>query len=682
MRIKSFAIFLILVSLTFLTSCDNDINDTVNESYATIANVNIDLTSEYVEAFAYDENDNFYYNDGTKFIYCINKSNKDVVQYELSFSYLQDISYGITDIAIYDNKIYYMLSMTDLVKNTYSYSLNKYDIDTKKTEELDKTPEMNNKINCKLDIIGNKLIYILANIDYIDTVVSTYDINDMFLYFGERIKILDLDSLSTYDIGIDLPISFAKYNDNQIYIYAYNETQGYYFSLYDIEKQTFGKKQINNLRKIINFEMAGTEDYIICRELENFYLEKISNDKNSYTIAYNLKFVNNKFLVKGNEIYFTNLDYNSNEFQYTSIPFNIKKLTSQAVNIIGITWLPSLGYTINSKNVEWEEMALKLMANDSDWDVCFTNSSESLRKIVENKLYYPLNDIPEINNFYDKAYPYIKDAATTDDNKIWSMIYETNFKWLAYKPEKLSELGINISTDDDFNELFNKIIQLKELAPENVMIYYQSIMQNSLREFQKSYTDIGIDKLNDFITMMFQASKKNNAAFYCNENEIINFHNSVFDKYFSTNADDNEVDEYLWTEVLAPSDERVRIHGNNFIPIPSAFSNNYLADCKLIIVNPRSENLEYTLNYIASLSEYIMENDNSYMFDDKELYTKDSQESDVFDIYKRVSKNAKIVFTIEPEIIHDPIEKLFNGEWDVNKTVNSIDNSLKTYYNE
>ena len=117
----------------------------------------------------------------------------------------------------------------------------------------------------------------------------------------------------------------------------------------------------------------------------------------------------------------------------------------------------------------------------------------------------------------------------------------------------------------------------------------------------------------------------------------------------------------------------------NAAPIPSITDNKTnLATCYFIAVNPASKNLKETLQYISSLSKYLVADYSKIMAKDRSLYPSTELVDDLYKIYE----NGEIVYTYPKEIFMDDFNKYLVGDIDIESFIKESDRRLDIYLNE
>ena len=99
------------------------------------------------------------------------------------------------------------------------------------------------------------------------------------------------------------------------------------------------------------------------------------------------------------------------------------------------------GYEIQHTELTQDKFALKVMALDKDFDLCYVNSYGSFGySMKEYGVFYPLNDIPRIQEYLDACFPYVKEAATDVDGNIWMLPIAVDIPGVVVKKDATDEV--------------------------------------------------------------------------------------------------------------------------------------------------------------------------------------------------------------------------------------------------
>jgi hypothetical protein len=231
----------------------------------------------------------------------------------------------------------------------------------------------------EIEIINNELYFIGINYDYTDKDYSLADLEDKFSYSGERIGCISLDTGTVEDIPVDLPILISNNpDDNQLVIYAYDEENGFYFSIYDTKKKSFSEKTYHDLGMMMNFDVYNTtNDFIsfnITKEVKALTAASLAADK-GFSELFPVGYVMN-IKCSGDYTYFIDLDNMKNIVRIkTSVYLQGNKKITMLNSSFYYNATPfGCGFTIDQRYLTDEELAINILSQDRNYDICSLHS--------------------------------------------------------------------------------------------------------------------------------------------------------------------------------------------------------------------------------------------------------------------------------------------------------------------
>lgn len=138
-------------------------------------------------------------------------------------------------------------------------------------------------------------------------------------------------------------------------------------------------------------------------------------------------------------------------------------------------------------------------------------------------------------------------------------------------------------------------------------------------------------------------------------------------------------DNFLFTLVLYRRIQ-TQLVGNDDLraaPLPVMDGAKGNAICVFLCVNPFSERLDETLEFISQLSKRLSENTDGFMLADKSLYIGEYAQS----LYAAYSSSA-ITFDVPSEIYRGGFERYCGGEITLDEFIEEADRKLAAYLNE
>ena len=662
---KTSLITLILITMVIITSCSNKTNDT-EDSYVPSEDdfLQYDI-EEFFFGYDIDEEGN---------LYCT-VSDPDSVETFINVfdpkGVLVDFfpASSLGQIILVDGEIY------NIIQNVSNELwLEKFDKESNSTEAICHLTDYNSIT--KADATDSGIYFIGSNSNYTDVSYSLADNEDRFRYSGERVAYIDLTTGELEEVPIDLPVSMSATLDGNLVIYAYDQEEGYYFTIYDRKNKSFSDKIYHNLGRLPNFSIYNEDNDFIYLDVEStsFTIRATSLEPNqgrkdlvpnNLTSSHNIK-------VKGDFTYYTDqFSENISRIKNSAYLRGNKKITMLSQKYMNLYVPFNCGYNIEYEGTEDEKLSLLILSQDDNYDLYSMNSSQYMSGNIRDKgSFYPLNDVAGVEEYLDTCFPYIAEAATTPKGDIWMLPIYIDIPTYLYNDEICNENGINFSLDMDVDSFIDGLTKAKE--------------DEELREM---YFNIEEDIINDFINQYLRENPTFDTKFFRELAEVCKDRlNYIEDPYFGDSVLHQELQfsdkpNLLFYLRRTNSDQMLVSYNEviNAAPIPSITDNKTnLATCYFIAVNPASKNLKETLQYISSLSKYLAGDHSKIMAKDRSLYPSTKLVDDLYKIYE----NGEIVYTYPNEIFMDDFNKYLAGDIDIESFIKESDRRLDIYLNE
>ncbi|MCM1333600.1 MAG: hypothetical protein NC084_08750 [Bacteroides sp.] len=505
-----------------------------------------------------------------------------------------------------------------------------------------------------------------------------------YFYSGEVFGSFDRERGEYLESEIAYPVAFDERN-GEVIVYAFEKETGFYF--YD--NKTKAKSYTNKLNQISDMELI--------------------NDRNDYAFA-SASVYNGTLAVSGisdesgviqidDALYFTRCGsicaeddyvcvnaledpylYDRNVFKYYTA--NVST-ADPPLNVITASYfepLFSYGSQIKSERLSEEGFALTVLSLDRGYDLVMLNSRESFASDIKEKgSFYPLNDVQGVSEYIDRCFPYIKEAATDDEGKIWMLPISLDVCTMIYHEKNCTENGITFPNDlAAFLEQMRKAAKVskyrdcsKYLIVEAMIHSYLSLNNSFDTESFRSlapllkgmYEDADFESDPSVNVLLAFSTKRSNERL------------GVSDIYYDT-----VYDKALFSTVLNVKSQCLLIGDKNLsvasLPHIRGTKNN--AFCTFLCVNPNSEHLEETLLFLERMVSHLSDQKNTFVLQDKRAYDDDPLTQGLYKIYE----DSQISFTLPTDVYSDDLEKYLTGEITLDDFIAEADRKLAAYLNE
>lgn len=504
--------------------------------------------------------------------------------------------------------------------------------------------------------------------------IEKFDEDDDYYNYGELVYKINTSDGSAEKMDIPNIVCLSKKANGIVVFYAYDSVGGYYFIEYDCEKSTFSEKKYNNNFKYI-FSFAADGDTILFSDLNN---AKVSSSGIYDGIARS-DIASNIWAKSGNDVqlsggYCYALDsMTGNVFMAPAVSAPkedapIRVYISDLFN----GDLPTCGHKLKNERASDEEFCLKILANDSDYDLCMMKTGQPFSIELRNKgAFYSLNDVPYVQEYTDALFPGLKKIAADENGDIWMLPVSAEVVYILYNDEMCSKYGIDIKsmTCEDIykagkklysDESLRESFTVKALVSANCMIeQYESLMLSKGNEI--NYDSDTFRDICRILTEYPISSDFMQAALKYTSDRYDSFIFSV---------------EAYNMDIFSDKVSNFNVAGFPLI----CEGAKQTGDCQYICVNANSDNLEGTLEYISSYCKYMLESKNTFIFSDKSRYT-DIDKPVISGLYE-VYSNADFTYRFPREVFEEDYIRFLNEEISTDDFIKEINRKVNMYLNE
>lgn len=320
-----------------------------------------------------------------------------------------------------------------------------------------------------------------------------------------------------------------------------------------------------------------------------------------------------------------------------------------------------------------ESFALSVLSLEDSYDLYLMSSRQNISENIRNKgSFYPLNEVKGVNEYIEACFPYIKEAARTEDGEIWMLPISIDIPCLLYNEELCMDKGIDLTAATEMEELvdFLRVIQEDNSLKDSHNISLYMLTENIFHQYLRSYKNFDTELFSNIASLL------KNKLNYLKGEVVLGNPSSVWEMLRTGDTDNFLIDleYYLEQQARYASTSNIRLRD-----LPNVTNKKTsVATCLFIAVNPYSKNLKSTLGYISSLCDYILKHDEAMLFHDRNRYPSVQAFSDLYDIYS----NGEIAFTYPDELYMKDYEKYLLDEIDLDTFILEANRKLHAYMNE
>lgn len=494
-----------------------------------------------------------------------------------------------------------------------------------------------------------------------------------FSYDGTVLYSFDLNNNSLEEVEIEFPVAITASPQGKLLVYAADEN-GLYFT-----EGENSSRHYSDLGKVKAIAAVNEEhDFVFCSDSILHTLNYSAPEENgAYSeIVSEVLTIQNGIKCCGGFTFYINL-YSNQKLERIRNSAYVKN--SNTIRIISPSYITEdpfgCGYSISSEQLTADEFALSVLSLDSDYDLCLLSSKDEVSANLRDKgTYYALNDIEGIEEYLNRCFPYIKEAATTKDGEIWMLPIAVNIDVIMYNESSCTDLGIDLS------------------SPLTAERFYDHIITAYNSEKSMGYDAHAYLINTDFILQLLRSSNSFDTVEFKETAELIKekYNYQLSPKCFkmTTNAINNTLTEYSFGDPNSflfsmrdySKDQLQYAGGVNMracaMPCVTA-DDRSIATCTYLCINPTSEELEAAVDYVESLIKHLNDKNTSMLFSDSNDGSSECLD-DLYDIYE----NASVEFNVSFEIFRSDFERYLRSEISLDEFITEADRKYSAYLNE
>ena len=529
-----------------------------------------------------------------------------------------------------------------------------------------------------------------------------------YINFGEKIIRVDIDSGETYELEIDHPIAIYYSSDGVMYVYTYQNKE---YQLNKLDLKTQKLTLVSDMTDVgYIFSFIYENDKMIYANFEMIIKEKDLSSGESKTLEKNafITYGGSLQYSKGNIVRLKSIfDENNNassELKNVSIsPQSGKLLISsdfQTFDYDKLSELSGITAEQTENNYLWDEMALKLMAGDSDVDI-FCIDSYMIKAIAQKGAYVPLNSSKKIIDHLDSCFDYVKDSAVNADGDIMFMPLVSGTKILFCSETNMQKFDFesdDLAYFDDFYETMQTLYEKKQDKKMygfaySLFLEMQAQYDLLYNDFDEKFVNYDTDTYKYLYELMLSGWRKNtpDSSFKYLDNQSAEKYPGLFTYEYPCYNPEIVLFKISGLYRLdnlsnAPGKTGHELDGWCLLPMPrlnEKIDKNTIS-VKYALVNPNSNNIDMSI----SLLETVASNPKECLFKWSMLKKDKSYYSDIFDINSKqfeqlynIFDNGRIV-TNNIESSRTDIDEYQSGRVTLDEAIAMYQREVEMWLNE
>lgn len=618
-----------------------------------------------VLAYAVDEEGNLYTvgNPSDKENgYCLYQYDKDQ---NLLWKYPFDASVSEVDALAVKGRTVYFAANNQVQPGKGRYkSLYALNMDTKEVTTLaeytfyDRIHQM---------ILQDERLYLLGAKDYSVSPQRPGGSNG-YSFYEDRLVYYCMEDKETYAIGIKYPIRIALADNGSLMIHAYMEKEGYQILQYDIAQ--------DSAETVAKFESYYVKDFAICHDGKDLIysynynsrglvlaaMDNLENETELCPDNWIRRIVDTKLLYKDGNVYLLNEENYIMRFALADVYRG-----SETIRYISPSYEIDepygCGYTMQRQELSEEKFVLKVLAQDSDYDLCLIDTLQSSsHNLKKNGVFYPLNDVPGVEEYLDRCFPYVKEAATKEDGTIWMLPIAVYMPGLVVQEETLLELGVDLQRNMTWTEFSSVIAAMTPEETELISLSQTVCAMLFFQQYFGKYNSIDQEVFRQNVSALQKISSDLWIRPYREDKRYLFYYIRYMRDYVNP-----FVKEYYYGE-------NAKVY---LMPKLSKDDVN-TATCILLAINPASSHLEETLDFIADYAAWQMAEKQAPLFFKEPVPAAGSFEEEVYNLYQ----NGEIAYTVESDAYMEGFYEMLDGKKGLEEYIKDTEQKIRIYFGE
>ena len=556
-----------------------------------------------------------------------------------------------------------------------------YTIDTK-TWEIVELYQFENYSNIENVVCIGDYFYVIGWLKEVPK--KEYELHPNIYYYtyqGECVSRVNIREEQSEILSVDFPIDIIGTNKDTLLIYHYNEEKGFGFLEFNPQEGTWTEVGWTKEKQASSEFIACGDGFLFYKDRSIFY--GTSNDIEAEISSKEISMKHRPTYQRGF------LFYNIGGVERMGVKDLIKANTPIRFLLHSSTMHHPYdnGYQVEKIEVDNETYALKVLAQDTDFDMYLLESREPMSyNIKEKGAFYALNEVEGVKEYLDTCFPYVKEMAINEEGDIWMIPVGLDMPVLLYDKQYCEEQGVDWNTLN-FEE-FLSLIEKAETKADNEGILSTYLL---VEEFFKQY----LSNQDSFDTTLFRNYAKkirllteNVGRLLTGISNIISVKPETFvgkDNTY-TKEELEQIPNFFYEYQILSSElfgyaERLGdsdMFGVTKVPILSKDTKN-IGFVTFLAVNPQSKNLEVVLNYISDFCQYMMTQKDSFILADPSMYTDTPFLQECYQVYKE----GNIYFAMDDDIYWNTFwSYIVDGDMELEEMIAEIERKRKIYVGE
>lgn len=483
---------------------------------------------------------------------------------------------------------------------------------------------------------------------------------------GDTLLCYSMEDGEYSNMGFEYPINIAESGKGTLLILAYFPDEGYCFVEYDptdgstkqkakLDHYKFDDFAVCNNGESLLYDYQGNSRGLLLSDFDNLDLEIDIYDESIAITS------DSKVWYENGRVYLQDAALK----KLVGFPLDAVQKKNKAVRLVTTSELSFIepygcGYTLERLEEGWDKIALKMLAQDQDYDLCMGSSGYSGGLVMrDSNVLCSLNDLPGIEEYFDRCFPYVREAATTEAGEIWMLPFSASSYAMLVHEEKAAKQGLNLHNNMTLAEFVQLVEGCSEKEQGLFYLYPKEVSDDFLGRYFGNSTSIQGEKFVEYMEGLRVLHQKE---------DLLNPLRDVDQEALLCT-----IESFGRFPLFYSMREGFSIYS---IPKAEEIDKNNIT-LYYFVVNKKSKYKDEALSYLADLIAYLMKKDDLLIFEDYKTEA-GSTEKQIHELFL----NGDVFFAIDEDVYQNDYMEVLKSDQLLKEYAEEVERRLSLYLKE
>lgn len=556
-----------------------------------------------------------------------------------------------------------------------------YEIDTKQWTVAEKAKLEGYSEIAYLEAVG-EYVYVLGR--YKNPLRMEYEDDTALTYAKNRIARVQLaDNQAELELmNVELPVAMYETDRETLMIYRYVDEVNFGFLEFDPQEVTLTEAGWKNNDGNIN-QIGGCDSGFVYAkfQMDGEFLYYGTPDGTEAQVYPEEVRLNRPVEYQKGFVFFAN----STDGMVYRICVEETRQNNTPIQFLQMELIQDLpygcGFQMEKRVVTDQELALKVLAQDKDFDIFLMSSrSPSADSVRKNGVFYPLNEVEGVEEYINACFPYIGELARNEEGDIWMVPVMLAVPGIVYHKEYCAGQDVDFSSMD-FEEMLMFTRKAQEIAPEYINTSFYVLKEELFGQYLSKYDTFDTELFRHYAKTLkeFKEIPWTLGGGVVESLAYRGDMTSELEERYSWLSGGELPEFYYFYNVYSDTLEALQKNAGERDELGIYGMSKLEADMKnygtitFMAVNPESENLSAVLDYISAFSKYMLGKQDSFLLADKASYTDTPFTKEWYELYA----DGSVYFAVDSEVFTGIFNDYMEDEIDLEAAIAEMERRRK-----